>query len=135
MAAPDPSVVNPWLRLHLRYSALTPTTMEEAAVAGQYLNERVTLTESVPPGRYLYVVDEQGAIWLGSIAGIIRTEGNPSLEWEIRHSSLVPVGEPVRAAGMLVLDHRGNAAVNSASGLLWLTIPCLELRRRAGGIQ
>ena len=56
-----------------------------------HLSQRVSLSSDVRPGRYLYVVDDDGRMWLGPI--------NDS----VKHSSILPKGGQARAAGHIRL--------------------------------
>jgi len=76
----------------------------EPGVAGSYVNQRIRLSPETPPGRYLYVVDEEGRIWLG-----------PQND-TVKHSSLVPPGAKVRSAGHVAVKTDGSLTLNCRSG-------------------
>ena len=74
-----------------------------SGVAGSFVAGRIPLSENVAPGRYLYVVDEAGKMWLGP-------ETLPA------HSALVPAGAKVRSAGHIRINGDKTVDLNCLSG-------------------
>ncbi|HYE21632.1 MAG TPA: hypothetical protein VEA69_24515 [Tepidisphaeraceae bacterium] len=74
-------------------------------VAGAALRTRQPLSRATPPGLYKFVVDAAGHLWVGV-----------DVETAIQHTSLVPPGQPVRAAGNILITADGTTHANARSG-------------------
>ena len=96
----------------------------EPGISGSYVNSRVPLSSNVAPGRYLYVVDEAGQMWLAPIEAEVAGIG-------VKHSSLVAHGERVRAAGHLVIKPDKVVNLNSDSGHFMRYAPILSSEEAA----
>ena len=86
----------------------------EPGVSGMHVDLRIPLSKAVAPGRYIYIVDESGMMWLGPI------------DESVKHSSLVPAGSLVRAAGHLAIKPGGVVHANSSSGHYMKDLPVLK---------
>lgn len=75
----------------------------EAAIMGSFLSGRKSLAQA-GIGRFLFVIDENGAVWLGN------------LDQVYNHSALVPANAQVRAAGEIRICQNGDVFVNTRSG-------------------
>lgn len=96
-----------WLLLPLRPNVFAGVAAERP-FAGLLLNRRMRLTAETPAGRYLYVIDADGVLWLGPP---FDPDGTT-----FKHSSLLPAFDPVRAAGRLAIDADRHAGANTDSG-------------------
>lgn len=82
----------------------------DPAIAGSLVGERFAVGNA-RPGRYIYVVDEAGNMWLG-----------PN---NARHQALVPRDSGVRAAGHIVIEANKSVRLNSRSGTFMMEDPIL----------
>lgn len=85
-----------WSAVRLRQGFQTDPT-----IAGSLVSQRISIANA-KPGRYIYVVDEAGNMWLGSNTA--------------RHQALLPKGAGARAAGHIVIEANKSARLNSRSG-------------------
>ncbi len=91
----------------------------EPGISGSYVANRLPLSADLKPGRYLYVVDTEGQMWLAPIDAEVAGVG-------IKHSSLVPHGEQVHVAGHAVVKPGKVMNVNSDSGHFMQDFPILS---------
>jgi hypothetical protein len=88
---------------------------QEALFAESALGTRVNVSDAVQDGRivvggqpadgdFLYVIDARGRMFIGANTGAIK------------HSSLMPVGEPVYGAGHIVLRNGRAESIDAVSG-------------------
>ena len=103
-----------WNKVKLRTNAYAV----EPGITGAQIGSRININNA-PEGRFIYVVDESGQMWLGPIA-----EG-------VNHSSLVPAGSKVCAAGVIEITSNRTARLNSASGHFMAENPILAAEQPA----
>jgi hypothetical protein len=89
-----------WQRLGARTNTRLAASTE-AHIMGRNVRTRQTFAQA-SPGRYNYVVDTEGNLWLGP--------------WQENHSSLLPANAQARVAGEVVIKANGEVFVNSRSG-------------------
>jgi hypothetical protein len=106
-AVPFPDPAELFRRLPLRPNVFAAVAAE-APFAGLLLGRRLRLTADVSPGRYLYVVDAAGLLWVGPP---FDPDGTT-----FKHSSLLPAFEPARAAGRIAVATDRRAGANTDSG-------------------
>jgi hypothetical protein len=96
-------VVTPpaWRGLPPARNLLEGTSELEVQLAGASVSTRVPLGPGMAPGRYMWVIDEQGVFYVGAAQ---------------KHSGLVPAGQSVRGAGWLEVLPSGEVRVMAQSG-------------------
>jgi hypothetical protein len=96
-----------------KHIPLRSNIMAGDGFCGTYLGKRIQLSGTVKPGKYIYVVDKKGKMWLGPADNAIK------------HSSLVPKGGKVRTAGEIVVRGDKTIDANTSSGHYMMADPIL----------